>query len=84
MRHPNYLGEQGIWLSLYLCVIGGGATNYAIFNWSIIGPLFLIMLFAGSSSLAEDISSSKYPTYKDYQEQVFKYLPLRKFKNKEN
>ncbi len=80
MRHPNYLGEQGVWMSMYLFVIGAGVATYGIFNWSIVGPLFLILLFMGSSSLGENISSSKYPKYKEYQKQVFKYLPLRKYK----
>ena len=81
-RHPNYLGEQGIWMSLYLVVVGSGVANYGIFNWSIVGPLLLILLFMGSSTLGEKISSGKYPKYKDYQEQVCKYLPLRKFTDK--
>ena len=80
MRHPNYLGEQGIWVSLYLLVMASGYSTY-IFSWSLIGPLLLILLFMGSSTLAEGISSSKYPKYKDYQEQVFKYLPIKKYKN---
>ena len=79
-RHPNYLGEQGIWLSLYLLTVASGYST-AIFSWSLIGPLLLVFLFMGSSSLAENISSSKYPRYKDYQEQVFKYLPIKKYKN---
>ena len=79
-RHPNYLGEQGIWVSLYLLVMASGYSTY-IFSWSLIGPLLLILLFMGSSTLAEGISSSKYPKYKDYQEQVFKYLPIKKYKN---
>ena len=79
MRHPNYLGEQGIWLSLYIFVIAAGVANYGIFNWTIVGPLFLIFLFQGSSSFGEKISSGKYPKYHSYQEQVFKYLPFRKF-----
>lgn len=79
MRHPNYLGEQGIWVSLYIFVIGAGVANYGIFNWSIVGPLFLVFLFLGSSTLGESISSSKYPKYKDYQRQVPKYFPIRRF-----
>ena len=43
---------------------------------------FLILLFMGSSAFGESISSRKYPKYKEYQEQVFKYLPLRKYKDK--
>lgn len=83
MRHPNYLGEQGIWLSLYLFVIGAGAAGHGLFHWSFIGPLLLVLLFMGSSTLGEKISSRKYPRYKDYQAQVFKYLPLRKFDPKQ-
>lgn len=79
MRHPNYLGEQGMWASFYLFVIGAGETAFGVFNWSFLGALFLVLLFMGSSALGEKISSGKYPKYKDYISQVFKYLPLRKF-----
>lgn len=79
MRHPNYLGEQGIWLSIYLFVIGAGVGTYFVFHWSIIGSLFLVLLFLGSSTLGENISKGKYPLYIKYQQQVHKYLPLRAF-----
>ena len=84
MRHPNYLGEQGIWISLYIMTIGAGVATNGIFHWSIIGPLFLILLFAGSSSLSESISSSKYPLYLDYISQVYKYIPLHRYQPKNN
>ena len=83
MRHPNYLGEQGFWLSLYLFVIVTNQATYGIFNWSIIGPLLIVLLFMGSSTLGEKISKSKYPKYRDYQQKVFKYLPFRKYEPKE-
>lgn len=83
-RHPNYLGEQGFWFSLYFFVLGAGVAAYGIFNMTIVGPLFLILLFLGSSSFGENISSSKYPKYKDYQRQVFKYLPLHKYKDEDD
>lgn len=79
MRHPNYLGEQGIWLSLYFFTVGASVVGYGIFNWSIIGSLVLILLFMGSSSFGEAISSSKYPKYLLYIDQVSKYLPIKKF-----
>ena len=79
MRHPNYLGEQGIWLSLYFFAVGAGAARYGIFHWSLAGPLLLILLFMGSSELGESISQKKYPAYRQYIAQVFKYLPLRRF-----
>ena len=80
MRHPNYLGEQGIWLSLYFVAVGAGAARHGVFHWTMIGPLLLVLLFMGSSSLGESISAGKYPQYADYVRQVFKYLPLRKFR----
>ena len=79
MRHPNYLGEQGMWLSLYFFAAGAGVTSFGVFHWTMAGPLLLVLLFMGSSALGEKISSGKYPAYRDYTEQVFKYLPLRKF-----
>ena len=80
MRHPNYLGEQGIWLSLYIFVIGSGAASAYIFHWSLVPSLLLVFLFMGSSALGESITSRKYPMYKTYTGRVFKYLPLRRFR----
>ena len=82
MRHPNYLGEQGMWLSLYLFTIGAGAASHGIFHLTLIGPLFLVLLFTGSSTLGERISAGKYPRYRDYAEQVCKYVPLKRFDRK--
>lgn len=79
-RHPNYLGEQGIWVSLYAFVIGAGVATWGIFNWSIFGCMLLLMIFMGSSRMAEGISLKKYPEYKEYQKKVFRYLPVRGYK----
>ena len=78
-RHPNYLGEQGIWMSLYFFAVGAGACAYGVFSFSMIGPLLLIFLFLGSSAFGEGVSAGKYPEYADYQRQVFKYFPVRKY-----
>ena len=75
-RHPNYFAEQSIWVSLYVFSIGAGI---GIVNWSMIGALLLIVLFLGSTSLAEEISSGKYPEYADYCKKVNKYFPGKKF-----
>jgi len=75
-RHPNYLGEQSIWISLYIFTIGAGAAGIGIFNWSIAGSMLLVLLFLGSSTLAEGISGSKYSEYKTYCNSVPRYLPL--------
>jgi steroid 5-alpha reductase family enzyme len=79
-RHPNYLGEQGIWLSFYVFSIGAGI---GIFNWSIIGALLLIVLFLGSSSFAEEISGSKYPEYATYKKQVSRFFIWKKYRGPE-
>lgn len=80
MRHPNYLGEQGIWMSLYFFTLGAGAVRFGVFSVTMAGPLLLILLFMGSSALGESISLKKYPKYADYREKVFKYLPLRRYR----
>ena len=79
-RHPNYIGEQMIWVGLYLFVIGAGVAHWGVFNWSIFGVMLLILIFAGSSRMAEGISVQKYKEYPQYQKQVFKYLPIKKYK----
>lgn len=80
MRHPNYLGEQGIWLSLYFITAGAGVTVHGLLHWTMVGPLLLVLLFMGSSALGESITAKKYPQYPAYLRQVCKYLPLRRFR----
>lgn len=78
-RHPNYLGEQGIWAALYVFVLGAGVATYGIFNWTLYAPMFLILLFLGSSAFQEGVSSSKYPEYSLYLAHVSKYIPCIKY-----
>ena len=80
-RHPNYFSEQSIWVVLYFFCISAGVTNYVFFNWTLIGSMFLILLFMGSSMFSESISLQKYPAYQDYVNEVSKYVPWRKYKN---
>lgn len=72
-RHPNYLGEIGIWTSFYIFSV---ASSGQILNWSLIGSLLLIILFTQSSKLSEEICVSKYPEYKSYQLRVPKFIPF--------
>lgn len=76
-RHPNYFAEQSIWVCFYIFSIGAGI---GLINWSIIGALLLIVLFQGSSTLAEQISGGKYPAYADYCKQVSRFFPCKKCK----
>ena len=79
-RHPNYIGEQMIWISLYLFVISGGVAHFSVFHWTFAGVGLLMLIFVGSSRMAESISVQKYKEYPEYQRQVFKYLPIKKYK----
>ena len=83
-RHPNYLGEQMIWISLFLFVIGANLAKYYVFNWSSVGALLLVLLFLGSSTLGESISASKYPEYELYSKSVCRYLPLWDYEPEKN
>ena len=76
-RHPNYLGEQTVWVGIYLLSVASGMF---IINLSIIGVSLLIILFVGSSNFSESISLSKYPLYKEYQNKEFKYIPTSKYR----
>lgn len=75
-RHPNYLGEQCIWVSFYLFSIAAGA---GVLNWTICGAVLLILLFMGSSWLGEYLSKSKYPEYENYIKNVNRYFPGRPY-----
>jgi steroid 5-alpha reductase family enzyme len=71
-RHPNFASEQAIWISFYL--FGVAASGYWL-NFTIAGPVLLVLLFSGSSVLTEYISSKKYPEYAVYRKNVPKFIP---------
>lgn len=76
-RHPNYLGEQAIWVSFYLFSVGAGV---GVCNYSVAGALLLVVLFFGSSAMSESISLSKYPLYADYLKKTSKFIPWKKYR----
>jgi steroid 5-alpha reductase family enzyme len=71
-RHPNFAAEQSIWFFLYQW---GCYTTKSLYNWTAIGPLFLILLFQGSTWFTESITSRKYPDYRDYRSKVGMFVP---------
>ncbi|KAI1195610.1 hypothetical protein F5X97DRAFT_307821 [Nemania serpens] len=71
-RHPNFTAEQTIWFLLYQWSCYAGNVLY---SWAGMGPLFLVMLFQGSTWLTELLTAGKYPEYKAYQRQVGVLLP---------
>jgi steroid 5-alpha reductase family enzyme len=72
VRHPNYASEQSIWIVFYLFSVA--ATGRWI-NWSMAGCVLLVLLFQGSADFSEDITSDKYPEYKEHQKRVPKFIP---------
>ena len=72
MRHPNYTGEQLVWISFYL--FSAAATGRWV-NWSLTGAVLLVLLFFGSSDFSEKISAGKYAGYGEYQARVGRFLP---------
>jgi steroid 5-alpha reductase family enzyme len=72
VRHPNFVSEQAIWISFYL--FGVAATGKWI-NWTLAGPVLLVLLFLGSTELTERISTKKYPAYSGYKKEVPRFLP---------
>lgn len=74
VRHPNFTSEQAIWICFWLF---GVAASGQWFNFTVSGPLLLILVFAGSSRMTENISSSKYPEYRTYQKKIPRFLPLK-------
>ncbi|MBN2780410.1 MAG: DUF1295 domain-containing protein [Candidatus Marinimicrobia bacterium] len=61
-RHPNYVCEMAQWIvvALYLYHVSGSLHG------SMAGALVLMLLFAGSTNLAENITLSKYPAYPEW------------------
>lgn len=72
VRHPNFASEQAIWISFYLF---GVSASGSWINPTIAGSLLLVLLFQGSTLLTESISCRKYPSYRDYQKNVPKFIP---------
>jgi len=73
VRHPNFAAEQSIWVSFYFFSV---AASGEWINWTLSGPVLLILLFVGSSQFTENISKQKYPAYEDYQGNVPKFIPI--------
>lgn len=71
-RHPNFFFEQAQWWIFFLM---GAAAAGSVVQWTVAGPLFLTILFWGSTRLTEQISASKYPDYADYRRRTSMWIP---------
>lgn len=71
-RHPNFVAEQAVWLTMYaLCAY----RTETYVSWLGLGVLGYLAIFQGSTRLTESISAGKYPEYIEYQARVGRFLP---------
>ena len=70
-RHPNFFAEQSQWWVVYLLSV----SSVGFTTWSWVGAAVLTALFIGSTRFTEEITSGKYPEYKQYQERVSMLVP---------
>jgi steroid 5-alpha reductase family enzyme len=71
-RHPNYFFELAQWWVVFLI---GAVSARSLFQWTVIGPLLLSLLFVGSTRFTEEITISKYPEYAQYQRRTSAVVP---------
>ena len=72
-RHPNYLGEIGFWLSLYLF---GLAAWGSVYPGSWLGPLGMLLLFVGISiPMIEKKLTADKPGYEAYRRRTKMLIP---------
>jgi len=71
-RHPNFFFEQAQWWILFFF---GAVAAGSVLQWTVLGAVLLTVLFIGSTSFTESISSSKYPEYAEYQKRVSPVVP---------
>jgi steroid 5-alpha reductase family enzyme len=74
-RHPNYLGEIGVWWGLWLFGLAADPSWW----WTVAGPLAMVALFAGVSiPLMEKRNLARRPDYVSYQRAVPMLVPLKR------
>lgn len=72
-RHPNYLGEIGFWLSLFVFGVAASGETYP---WSWLGPVGMSVLFVGISiPMIERKLMADKPEYAAYKSRVKMLVP---------
>ena len=77
-RHPNYLGEIGVWVSVLL--FGCAAVGYADY-WMLAGSAAMILLFTiVSIPIIEKKLIEDEPGYADYKAKSLSLIPLSRLR----
>ncbi|HEY8123376.1 MAG TPA: DUF1295 domain-containing protein [Myxococcota bacterium] len=73
-RHPNYLGEIGFWLSLWLFAWSARPDYW----WTVIGPVAMAAMFVlASIPLLDERSRARRPGYAEYEKRTPALIPWR-------
>jgi steroid 5-alpha reductase family enzyme len=73
-RHPNYLGEISFWWGLYLFGLAGDRHAWA---WTLVGPLWITIMFATISiPLIDRRSLARRPGYAEHIRRIPALLPF--------
>lgn len=76
-RHPNYLGEIGFWIALYLFACGAVAQGpLDAFNWAIWGPVAMLILFVFISIPMIDKRLANRAGFSDHKAKTYALLPF--------
>ena len=71
-RHPNYLGEIGFWVSMWLFAVAAAPSEW----WVVAGPVGMIGLFVFASiPLLDTRSTERRPAYAEYAARTPALLP---------
>lgn len=71
-RHPNYVCEMAQWVVVMLFAY----ITLGHFHWSFIASPILIILFMGSTIMAEGITASKYSRFTDWKKATPPWIPF--------
>lgn len=71
-RHPNYFGEVGFWVGLFLFAMAADPTAW----WTAIGPVAMLFLFLVISiPMADKRSLARRPEYAEHMKRVSAFVP---------
>jgi len=72
-RHPNYLGEIGLWWGLWLFALAAAPSWW----WTVVGPVAMLVLFTFVSvPMMDQRSLERRPGYAEHMRRVRALLPL--------
>jgi len=71
-RHPNYVGELGLWVSVALFGLAASPAAW----WVVLGPVAMLAMFLGASiPMMEERSLQRRPQYQHVVDRVPRFLP---------